>query len=113
MSKEQKAKYIKNKKENILYRMKKRVLKVHPNDNVIVALTNLAKNETINFNGEAFQLQDNIAAKHKFAAKDFEPGEEIIMYGVLVGKAQEKIAKGNWISTRNVKHAASPFTIAE
>ncbi|HEY6976211.1 MAG TPA: altronate dehydratase family protein [Chitinophagaceae bacterium] len=93
--------------------MKQRVLKVHPNDNVIVALTNLAKNEIINFNGEAFQLQDNIAAKHKFAAKDFEPGDEIIMYGVLVGKAQEHIAKGGWISTRNVKHAASSFTIAE
>ena len=93
--------------------MKQRVLKVHPNDNVIVALTNLAKNEIINFNGEAFQLQDNIAAKHKFAAKDFEPGDEIIMYGVLVGKAQEHIAKGAWISTKNVKHAASNFTVGE
>jgi len=32
---------------------------------------------------------------------------------VLVGKAQERIAKGGWISTKNVKHAASNFTIAE
>src|SRR5881275_2368489 len=93
--------------------MKQRVLKVHPNDNVIVALTNLAKNETITYDGEAFQLQDNIAAKHKFAAEDFQPGDEIIMYGVLVGKAQEHISKGGWISTRNVRHAASAFTVAE
>jgi altronate hydrolase len=93
--------------------MKQRVLKVHPDDNVIVALTNLPKNEIINFNGDAFKLQDNIAAKHKFAAKDFEPGDEIIMYGVLVGKAQERIVCGGWISTRNVKHAANPFTIGE
>src|SRR3954453_11613705 len=93
--------------------MKQRVLKVYPNDNVIVALTNLAKNEIINFNGDEFQLQDNIAAKHKFAAKTFEPGDEIIMYGVLVGKAQERILPGAWISTRNVKHAARPFTIGE
>src|SRR6266536_2237253 len=107
------TRYIKNRKENILYRMKQHVLKVHPNDNVIVALTNLAKNENINFNGEAFQLQDNIAAKHKFAAKDFEPGDEIVMYGVLVGKAQSPIARGAWISTRNVKHAASAFTVGE
>jgi altronate hydrolase len=103
----------KNKKENILYRMKQRVLKVHPNDNVIVALTNLAKNEIINFSRDEIELQDNIAAKHKFAAKDFEPGDEIIMYGVLVGKAQERIAKGGWISTKNVKHAASTFNVSE
>src|SRR4051794_2402323 len=93
--------------------MKQCVLKVHPNDNVIVALTNLAKNEIVNFNGEAFQLQDNIAAKHKFTAKDFEQGDEIIMYGVLVGKAQEHISKGGWISTKNVKHAASNFNVGE
>src|SRR6478736_4273882 len=93
--------------------MKQRVLKVHPNDNVIVALSNLPKNEIINFNGDEFQLQDNIAAKHKFATKDFEPGDEIIMYGVLVGKAQSPIAKGGWISTKNVKHAASTFTVGE
>src|SRR6476646_8308173 len=93
--------------------MKQRVLKVHPNDNVIVALSNLPKNEIINFNSEEFQLQDNIAAKHKFAAKDFEAGDEIIMYGVLVGKAQAPIAKGGWISTKNVKHAANAFTVGE
>src|SRR3954471_12691607 len=93
--------------------MKQRVLKVHPNDNVIVALANLAKNETITYDGEVAQLQDNIAAKHKFAAKDFEPGDEIIMYGVLVGKAQEHISKGGWISTKNVNHAASNFNVDE
>ena len=31
--------------------MKHKVLKVHPKDNVIVALTNLSKGETISFEG--------------------------------------------------------------
>lgn len=93
--------------------MKQRVLKVHPDDNVIVALTNLSKNELINFNGDSFQLQDNIAAKHKFAAKDFAQGDDILMYGVLVGKAQEPIARGGWINTHNVKHAAGEFKVGE
>jgi altronate hydrolase len=35
------------------------------------------------------------------------------MYGVLVGKAQEPIAKGGWISTKNVKHASNTFTVGE
>jgi len=35
------------------------------------------------------------------------------MYGVLVGKAQQPIKKGGVISTSNVKHAASDFTIGD
>ena len=58
--------------------MKHKVLKVNPKDNVIVALTNLSKGETISFEGEEFILQDNINAKHKFFTKDFNAGDEII-----------------------------------
>ena len=49
--------------------MKHKVLKVHPKDNVVVALTNLSKGEIISFNGKEYTLQDNIAAKHKFFEK--------------------------------------------
>jgi altronate hydrolase len=35
------------------------------------------------------------------------------MYGVLVGKAQQPIAKGGLISTTNVKHATNDFTVGE
>jgi altronate hydrolase len=73
--------------------MKQRVLKVHKDDNVIVALTNLAKGETISFEGKDHVLQNDIPAKHKFFMKDMKPGDEVIMYGVLVGKAQMNIAK--------------------
>lgn len=89
--------------------MKHRVLKVHPNDNVIVALTDLAKGETILFEGEEYLLQDNINAKHKFFTKDLQAGDAIIMYGVLVGKAQTPILRGGLMTTANTKHAAEPF----
>ncbi|HMX38636.1 MAG TPA: UxaA family hydrolase, partial [Ferruginibacter sp.] len=36
-------------------------------------------------------------------------GDSVIMYGVLVGKAQTDIPKGGIISTANIKHAAEPF----
>jgi altronate hydrolase len=52
--------------------MKHRVLKVNPKDNVIVALANLSKGETISFEGEEYTLQDNINAKHKFFTKDLK-----------------------------------------
>ena len=93
--------------------MKHRVLKVHPSDNVLVALTDLLKGERIAFDGSVYQLQDNIKAKHKFAICDLAAGAEIIMYGVLVGKAQQSIASGSWINTTNVKHASGDFKTGE
>ena len=89
--------------------MKHKVLKVNPKDNVIVALTNLSKGETISFEGEEYILQDNINAKHKFFTKDLNTSDEIIMYGVLVGKAQTFIPRGGLMTTTNTKHAADPL----
>lgn len=89
------------------------VLKVHPADNVLVALTPLPKGEKIVYEGEEYITQEIIKAKHKFATVDLAPGDPITMYGVLVGKAQEAIKKGGLISTANVKHAASDFTVGE
>lgn len=89
--------------------MKQKILKVHPDDNVLVALTNLARGETLTYNGESFMLQDDIPAKHKFVTRNLAQGDSVIMYGVLVGKAQTDIPKGGIISTANIKHAAEPF----
>ncbi|MBL7722774.1 MAG: altronate dehydratase [Chitinophagaceae bacterium] len=89
--------------------MKHRVLKVHPGDNVIVALTNLSKGETISFEGADYVLREDIAAKHKFFMQDMKAGDEVIMYGVLVGKTQKDIARGSRMTTENIKHAAEPY----
>jgi altronate hydrolase len=89
--------------------MKQKLAKVHPADNVLVALTNLSKGETVNYNEEEFVLQDDIPAKHKFVTTDLKTGDVVEMYGVMVGKAQTDIPKGGIISTANLKHAAEPF----
>ncbi|WP_421945437.1 UxaA family hydrolase [Pedobacter sp.] len=86
-----------------------RILKIHPNDNVLVALQNLAKGETIIHDGHEYILQDDIQAKHKFFMQDMNAGDHIIMYGVLVGKAQHFILKGGLMDTENTKHASDPF----
>ncbi len=89
------------------------VLKVHPADNVLVALTNLEKGAVVDFEGERFTIGENVKAKHKFAIVDLAPGDPITMYGVLVGKAQSPIKKGGVIGTGNVKHAANDFNVGE
>ena len=40
--------------------MKQKILKVHPDDNVLVALTNLSREKRFTYNGESFILQDDI-----------------------------------------------------
>jgi len=89
--------------------MKHRVLKIHKNDNVLVALNDLAKGDVIHFEQEDFILQEDIPAKHKFFMRTMKPGEEVMMYGVLVGKTQNEVLKGSRMSTTNTHHAAEPF----
>jgi altronate hydrolase len=89
--------------------MKHKVLKVHPADNVIVALSDLQKGDTVGFQGEEYVMQDRIMAKHKFFQQAMRPGDDVIMYGVLVGKAQADIPAGGLMHTENVKHAAQSY----
>lgn len=93
--------------------MKHAIVKVHPKDNVIVALRKLEKDETVNYNNEQFVLKETIPAKHKFTVVEMQPGDDIYMYGVLVGKAKQPIPKAARISTENVQHAADPFSMHE
>lgn len=93
--------------------MKHKVMKVHPDDNVLVALSDLSVDEQVEYDGEMYTLINRVPAKHKFVLQDMHRGSEIIMYGVLVGKAETEIPKGGRITTSNVKHAASFFEAGE
>jgi altronate hydrolase len=90
-----------------------KLLKVHPADNLLVALTPLEKDARVTYDGQEYTIQEIVKAKHKFATVDLAPGDSVVMYGVLVGKAQEPIKRGGLISTANVKHAASDFNVGE
>ncbi len=87
--------------------MQKKVLKVNPKDNVIVALMDLPAGESVHLDGTDYTILKDIKAKHKFAAVDFEDGDHILMYGVIVGKANQSIKQGEVITTENVKHQSA------
>jgi altronate hydrolase len=90
--------------------MASKFLKIHPNDNVYVALTDLRAGETITDNGKSVTLADDVPAKHKFLDKSLNADEEVIMYGGIVGKALKPIPAGGVIGTHNVKHKSSPYS---
>jgi altronate hydrolase len=93
--------------------MKQTVLKVHPQDNVLVALIDLKAGQVVHYEGQGYTLLDDVKAKHKFTAVPIPQGGDITMYGVLVGKAQVDLAAGNVITTANIKHAANDFVTGE
>jgi len=82
----------------------KKLIKVNPADNVIVALTDLVQGDRVEFEGNTVILATDVKAKHKIAEHDFNIGDSIFMYGVLVGKATQFIQKGAVLTTVNVKH---------
>ena len=85
------------------------VLKVHAEDNVLVALSDLPPGTEVAFNGETYALPEKVPAKHKLATHALEPGDPVIMYGVLVGKAARPIARGGALTTDNVSHATQDY----
>jgi altronate hydrolase len=87
----------------------KLVLQIDVKDNVMVALQNLKKGNSIKKNATEIILQNDIKAKHKFFIHDLNEGDEVIMYGVLVGTAQEFIPAGGLMTKDNIKHAASKY----
>ena len=95
--------------ENIIEAKGSSFLQVHPKDNVLVALRDLPAGTMITFNGDQFGLKEPISAKHKFFIEDLAEGDEVIMYGVLVGKVQYDVPKGGLMTTANTKHASGDY----
>jgi altronate hydrolase len=89
--------------------MANKIVKIHPADNVYVALTDLRAGEKIIDNGTGVTLADDVPAKHKFVEKALAQDDEVIMYGVVVGKALQPVKAGGVIGTHNVKHKSTSF----
>src|ERR1700732_1758812 len=87
----------------------RRVLRLDPRDNALVALTNLRKGESVALAGAEYVLLSDVPAKHKFVTEDLPAGGDVIMYGVLVGRTAEPLRSGALLSTLNLRHAASAF----
>ena len=89
--------------------MSKKYVKIDPKDNLVVAMENLPKGTVATVDGVEVTLQNDIKIKHKFALHDYQVGDQLFMYGVLIGKAVLPIKQGEIITTDNVKHASSLY----
>jgi altronate hydrolase len=89
--------------------MPKAVLKLHPDDNVLIALRDLRAGERVEADGHSLPLTSDVSAKHKVVVKEMSPGDPVIMYGVLVGKATKAIPQGSALTVLNIRHDALTF----
>ena len=94
---------------NELKLLQRKVVKIGSADNVAVALTRLETGPQVVPDGQSYNIQSRVPAKHKFALQDFSPGDGIVMYGVLVGQATTTIRKGEALTVLNTKHQSAEF----
>lgn len=90
--------------------MSTKLIKVHPEDNVAIALVDLWQGDRVNFEGNEVIIIDDVRAKHKITLVDLKAGSPIYMYGVLVGKVVVDVDRGGVLTIENVKHQAAKAT---
>lgn len=74
-------------------------IRIHPLDNVAVALTDLHAGETV----AEITLREDVPAGHKVALAPLHPGDKVIKYGCPIGHATVEVAPGSWLHTHNVR----------
>ncbi|MDW6002679.1 UxaA family hydrolase [Vibrio mangrovi] len=79
------------------------LLRIHPDDNVAVALCDLDAGLTVNIDELEFTLQERIPQAHKVALRAFRPGEQIVKYGAPIGHTLTDIVQGGHVSQENLR----------
>lgn len=81
----------------------KKIIKIHPADNVAVALQDLPDGDILNVDGQSVVLKQPVSRGHKFAIKAIAAEEPVIKYGQPIGHALQPIAVGEHIHSQNLK----------
>ena len=89
--------------------LKNKILKIHPKDNIVVALFDLKEGEILILEDKKIYLKTDVNKKHKFALENLNKGENIYLYGVVVGKAIRPIKKGEAINSKNISHHTQEY----
>ena len=63
------------------------IIKIHPLDNVAVALQDLATDDVLEIGDFSVKLAQPVARGHKFALTAIAPGQMIVKYGLPIGHA--------------------------
>lgn len=79
-----------------------KLLLIHQDDNVAVALTQLKRGVTYKAGEKALTMTEDIAPAHKAALRDIGQGEQVIKYGLPIGRATANIRAGEHVHIHNI-----------
>ena len=79
-----------------------KIIRIHPQDNVAVALEDVAQGETLSVGGLSLTAAEEIRRGHKIALAPIPAGGSIVKYGCAIGAAKADIAPGAWVHVHNV-----------
>ncbi len=78
-------------------------LRLHADDNILVARTEVSAGASIPDGPEGFTASERIELGHKVASRSICSGEPIRKYGQVIGFAIEPIQPGEWVHVHNVE----------
>ena len=78
-------------------------IKIHDNDNVIVAIQMLTAGRVVDLAGLQVTVKEDIPAGHKMAVCDIPAGAPVCKYGFPIGSTKEDIPAGRWVHTHNIQ----------
>lgn len=79
------------------------VLRINDRDNVVVALQNMVKGETVTVDSVNVSLAEDVPSGHKIAIRNIPENEDVIKYGFPIGHATIAIKVGQLVHTHNLK----------
>ncbi len=82
-------------------------LRIHPQDNVAVALEDLKKGDQIITDDISIKVSEKVPRGHKIALVTIKKDEAVVKYGNRIGIANRNIPAGSWVHTHNVKTGLS------
>lgn len=79
-------------------------VRLHPEDNVVIAKTSVAKGTAIRLDADSAEVvvQDAIDLGHKMAVAPIRAGQPVRKFGQLIGYAAEDVEPGEWVHSHNL-----------
>lgn len=92
---------------------KNKYIRIHPADNVLVALVAIQEGEKLLFENKEITVKRSIGLGHKLAATAIKNGDKIIKYGMPIGLATKDICPGEHVHIHNIRSDYLPtYTLA-
>ncbi len=80
-----------------------RLLRLSPQDNVVVLIQSVSQGECLSLNGQDLVMAADMGLGHKLALQSLAVGDTVIKYGAPIGSITQPVAAGEHVHNHNLK----------